>query len=135
MIGDLLSKLDKVKPTGRGRWIACCPAHEDRSPSLSVRELDDGRILLHCFAECEVTEVLGALGLAFEDLYPEKTSEHGRKVRRPFPAHDVLQALAFEALVVSVAAANVARGVILSEADQERLLLAAARCQRAVETI
>jgi len=132
MIGDLLSKLDKVKPTGRGRWIACCPAHEDRSPSLSVRELDDGRILLHCFAECEVTEVLGALGLAFEDLYPKDVG-HGKPMRRPFPAADVLRVIGFEALLVATAAGNIAQGVELKEEDRERLKVAASRIQRAVE--
>jgi hypothetical protein len=41
----LLDKLDGVRPTGAGRWIAKCPAHEDRHASLSVRELDDGHVL------------------------------------------------------------------------------------------
>jgi len=45
----VLDRLDKVKQTGPDRWIACCPAHDDKSPSLAVRELDDGRILLHDF--------------------------------------------------------------------------------------
>ena len=42
----LLDRLDKVRPTGAGTWVARCPAHDDRGPSLSVRELDDGRIEL-----------------------------------------------------------------------------------------
>jgi hypothetical protein len=44
----LLDHLERVKQTGPGRWIARCPAHEDRSPSLSVRELEDGRLLRLC---------------------------------------------------------------------------------------
>jgi DNA primase len=51
-VDAFLDKLTKVKRTGNGTWLACCPAHEDRSPSMSVRELDDGRVLVHCFAGC-----------------------------------------------------------------------------------
>lgn len=62
----LLSRLDKVKQTGQGRWLACCPAHDDKNPSLSVRELDDGRMLLHCFTGCDVHSVLNALSLTLD---------------------------------------------------------------------
>ena len=47
-IEKLLSNLKKIKG-GRDRWTASCPAHEDRSPSLAIRETEDGRILLKCF--------------------------------------------------------------------------------------
>ena len=47
-IEDFLTRLDGVKRTGRG-WQAKCPAHDDRSPSLSIREGELG-VLLHCFA-------------------------------------------------------------------------------------
>jgi 5S rRNA maturation endonuclease (ribonuclease M5) len=49
-----------------------CPAHEDKTPSLSVAEGDDGRILLNCKAGCETEAVVTALGLTMADLYPEK---------------------------------------------------------------
>ncbi len=42
----LLSALDGVKRIGVDRWLTRCPAHDDRRPSLSVRELDDGRLLV-----------------------------------------------------------------------------------------
>jgi len=51
-IEQLLSSLLKVRKVGIGRWIACCPAHNDSKPSLAIRETDDGRVLLHCFAGC-----------------------------------------------------------------------------------
>lgn len=46
----LLARLNLVRKTGNGRWVCRCPAHDDRSPGLSVRELDDGCVLLHCCA-------------------------------------------------------------------------------------
>jgi hypothetical protein len=49
-------------------WIARCPAHEDRSPSLSIREVD-GRTLLHCFAGCTIENICGSLGITVADLF------------------------------------------------------------------
>ena len=58
-----------ARPTGKGRWQARCPAHADRSPSLSIREGRDGRVLVHCFAGCTPTQILAALRLAPRDLF------------------------------------------------------------------
>ena len=42
MIADkLISQLESVRSTGGDRWIARCPAHEDKSPSLAIREVED----------------------------------------------------------------------------------------------
>ncbi|SOD40560.1 DNA primase [Nitrosovibrio sp. Nv4] len=133
-VDKLLSLLHGVKPTGRGRWVSRCPAHEDSRPSLAIRELDDGRVLLHDFAGCPTSDVLAAVGLTLEDLFPERQEGYsGAKERRPWSAIDVLRCVAFEALVVSIAANNVAQGVELPEADRKRLLLAASRLQAATE--
>ena len=129
----ILSRLEKVRKSGPGRWVACCPAHADKSPSLAVRELDDGRVLLHCFAECATEAVLDAIGLEFDDLFPERLTEHRYKPERiPFPAMDILKCVKNESLIVAVAAANMARGQKLSMADRERAMLAAERIARAV---
>ena len=45
----VLSKLPEAKRNGKG-WHARCPAHDDRQPSLSIAEGDDGRALMHCHA-------------------------------------------------------------------------------------
>lgn len=132
----LLSRLDGVRRTGPDRWVARCPAHDDKRASLGVRELDDGRVLLHCFSGCGVEDVVGAAGLALADLFPPSSARHAVKgERRPFPAADVLRAVAFEALVVSVAAVDLARGRKLSDEDRERLRLAAGRLQEAADAV
>ena len=59
----LLSKLDSIRQMGPGRWLARCPAHEDRRASLSVRELDDGTVLVHDFAGCSIFEIVAAAGI------------------------------------------------------------------------
>ena len=74
----VLQGLENVKPGGKG-WTALCPAHEDRQNSLSIREGDDGRALLKCFAGCKTEDVVGALGLAMGDLFPEKQTMNNRK--------------------------------------------------------
>jgi hypothetical protein len=124
MIEDILSRLSKVKRTGSNNWLACCPAHEDRSPSMSIRAEDDGRILVHCHGGCSFEEIVGAVGLGWEPWFPPKPIEHAKAVKRPYPAGDVMEALVNEAALVAVAAANVSAGVELTEDDKERLFLA-----------
>lgn len=130
---DLVSRLEKVRKTGNGRWLACCPAHGDKHASLSVRELDDGRILLHCFAGCATIDVMGALGLAMWELFPQAADFHKPRERRPFAPMDVLRAVAQESLIAATSAANVAKGMTLSDRDRERLWAAASRLQSAYE--
>ena len=128
----LLSRLEGVKRTGPGRWIARCPAHADKRASLSIRELEDGRVLIHDFAGCSAHEVLAAAGLDMTDLFPEREIQHGRPERRPFPAADILRCIGFEALVVASAGAAMLTGEPLSGVDRERLMLAVARLQDAI---
>lgn len=56
----VLAALDNKRQAGR-EWLATCPAHEDRNPSLSIREGADGRVLVICRAGCEQAAVLAAL--------------------------------------------------------------------------
>lgn len=133
-IESLISRLERVKRTGTGRYMARCPGHEDRTASLSVRELDDGRLLLHCFAGCGVGEVLGAVGMTMTDLFPERIqSTTGKSERRPFPAADVLRALALECQVVAVIATDIAAGVVIEPKAKDRVLLAAGRINAALD--
>ena len=67
----LLARLDKVKQTGDKKWMACCSAHDDRTPSLAVQELDDGRVLVKCFAGCGAADVMAAVGLSLSDLFAD----------------------------------------------------------------
>ena len=66
----VLDRLEHVTG-GNGKWMALCPAHKDRSPSLAINETDD-RLLLHCFAGCETKYVAAAVGLDMSDLFHQK---------------------------------------------------------------
>lgn len=131
---SLLSMLNGVRRTGQGRWLAKCPSHKDRTASLAVRELGDGRILIHCFAGCCVHEVVGSVGLRIEDLFPPREDgKHFTKgERRPFPAADVLRAIAFESTLVLIAAADLLAGQPFNDTDRPRLALAVSRIQAAL---
>ena len=82
-------------------------------------------VLLHCFAGGNVGEVVGAVGLDLQDLFPEKPQENAKPpLRRPFPAADVLEALSFECIVIAVHAGDLASGRTLTEKEKARLWLA-----------
>lgn len=117
-IDNILSRLDKVKPNGAGKWLACCPAHDDKNPSLSIKEADNGTVLLKCWAGCSAAEITGAVGLELRDLFV------GDKPRSSQPSRAARQ---FEAMVISVAVGQMRLGKALSAEDQERLELAKRR--------
>lgn len=128
-----LSRLQKVR--GRhGNYTACCPAHEDKAPSLAVKE-EGGKIVMHCFAGCAVHDIVGALGMDMTDLFPPKeqtyTAQPQSKVK--FFASDLLRVIALETQIVSVAAFDMARGKQLPGADLARLQLACERIRTAME--
>jgi len=133
MIENILSRLEKVK--GRNRaYTACCPAHTDKSPSLAIRELDDGRILLKCFADCSIQEIMGAIGMDIGDLFPNVNKDLAQ-VKRKYYASDLLRVIEFEAWVVSVAAHTMSTGKKLSDIDRDRMKVATARIMEAVKYV
>ena len=127
---DLLGRVDKVRGKN-GRYTASCPAHQDKSPSLALRELDDGRILIHCFGGCSTDAVLGAIGLEFTDLFPEKLESATAPIRNPFSAADLLRIIHMETLIVNICAEDLSRGISITHSDRERLKLATERISEA----
>ena len=85
---DILVKLDQVAKTLTG-WTARCPAHDDKSPSLSISKGADGRTLLKCHAGCSADSICSALGITLKDLFSNnvtghfKTSQSGSNQNRP----------------------------------------------------
>ncbi len=103
MIEKILSKLHKVKKYKRGTYAACCPAHNDKNPSLYVTEKSDGTLLIHCMSrQCSAVDIMAAIGLEMTDLFPEKLSDHRRKIYQPWNPGDILESLSRDMLVVSM---------------------------------
>jgi hypothetical protein len=80
-IESVLAQLEHVRRTPRG-WMARCPAHADRTPSLSVRDTGS-RILLNCFAGCSYDEICRSLGIGPLELDAGLTaSSRGQKIAK-----------------------------------------------------
>ncbi len=87
-VEDLLGRLESVRRNGEARWMAKCPAHGDRTASLSVRVGDDGRTLLHCFGGCSFAEIVAALGIEARQLFPASARPWTPRPPRPDPDAD-----------------------------------------------
>ncbi len=141
-IEEILSRLTKVKKTGPGKWIAVCPAHEDRSPSLAIKE-HEGKVLIHCFASCSVADVCGAIGVELSDLFPPSDKREWLEGREKplvfgatrFLAIDALRCLSSEGSVLAICAADIAEGKVLGPEMTERLYLACDRIATALDYV
>lgn len=134
----LLSRLDKVKQTRTDAWQACCPAHDDRSPSLSIRLAEDGKLLLKCWSGCGAADIVAAIGLELTDLFPRRERDTWSKPVAPsqrWIPRDVLSSIAHEALIAALGAGEAAKGGSLSDADRKRLMVAAGRLRAAAEEV
>jgi hypothetical protein len=134
-IDSLITRLNGVKKTGAGRYIAKCPAHSDKSPSLAITQADQ-KILIHCFAGCAVNDVLAAVGMDLSDLFPDKakaSSYSGKPAR--FNAYDVLKCLKTEAGIISLAASDCVKHGVFSEVDALRVEISRVRIYDAIELV
>lgn len=124
----LLGRLEAVKQTKPSRWISRCPAHEDRTPSLSIRETDDGRILIHCFAGCETESVLDAVGLEFSDLFSHALNKTFLKpLRIRLSDREALHLLKHEMWVIALLAEQPVENEGFSQTAIERMRCAGRR--------
>ena len=108
---DILERVQKYKRTGEGKWIATCPAHNDLSPSLSVSETPEGKVLLKCWSGCGALDIITAIGLDWSVLFPP--NDNYRAMSRP--KRDDL-----EDFVVELAEYAKKSGQRLSDADKAR---------------
>jgi hypothetical protein len=127
----VLDRLDRVKPTGPGTWAASCPTpahkHGDRSRGLSVREGDDGRVLIHCFGGCNVADVVGAIGIEMVDLFPVQAIDYpafspkkgffSQPRPKRIPRRDLLEGIERNLRVCSLAFADLSNGKPFSVDD------------------
>lgn len=88
-VARVLEKFPNAKQSGN-EWIASCPSHDDRKPSLSISQGRNGDVLLKCHAGCKTADVLSAAGLEWSDLASSAKSSnrpHSRIVAE-YPYHD-----------------------------------------------
>jgi hypothetical protein len=113
----LLDRLTRVKATRQGQWMAACPCCESKEGRpLAVKESDDGRVLLFAFCGCTTAQVLQRLGLTINDLFEKPVTYHAAPSRQRVAPADVLNALADEVAVVSIALADIDSGKPIDKA-------------------
>jgi hypothetical protein len=154
----LLDKLDAVRQVAHGRWRARCPAHDGKNSNvLSIGETSDGTTLVKCFAGCNVSDVVSAVGLELSDLFPrldwQTTGVHGR-VNRTLKKYDadeanhpylatqrrprvdwpaLITAFELDLLVVHLLLADIAAGKTIPDEDRTTAKTAATRVWTAVQ--
>jgi hypothetical protein len=127
-INNLLAMLDGVRQTSDDSWVSKCPAHDDKSPSLSIKDCGDGTLLMHCFSGCSSVSVIQSLGLKFEDLFPESDFGMPQNRKRRGQSHVAINALNRDFIVMLLAARDVVAGHRLNKEDLKRV-------EKAYETI
>lgn len=74
----MIEELDRrglLSTSSEDSAMARCPAHDDTTPSLSIRRGDKQPVILRCFAGCPAEDVLAALGMRFADISVERAEE------------------------------------------------------------
>jgi len=113
-----LNKLHKVRPQGKSRWIACCPCHDDKSPSLAISD-DNGVVLIHCFGcGANAVAVAETLGIDLSELFPDGVT-YDKQQRKYFPADQVLQSLKVESTVLYLISKEMLKGKMTKEIKDE----------------
>lgn len=127
-IETITSRLDNPKKSGNS-WLARCPAHADKSPSLSVTEAADGRVLLHCHAGCETEDILAAIGLTLRDLFPESSMNPAARRVYATAKQQVAnnELLTHELHIVKIACNRIRAGETLDQVNLARVHLARQR--------
>jgi len=130
----LIGRLKHVRQFSENRFRGQCPVHGgDSTNALSVTKLEDGRILLHCFAhECPPLEIVQSLGLDMQALFPERLTHHASPQERQRWHEGALHrdwakeaaSIQYEARVVYFAALDTRDNRPLSDTDMQRLELA-----------
>ncbi|SDY64043.1 hypothetical protein [Nitrosomonas sp. Nm33] len=120
-----------------GGLLAFCPGHNDRkSRSLAANIGREGQILLKCFAGCNVHEITSAMGLSVSDLFPDTSKDkYDPQSRAFFQEWQILEALAFDAAIVLIAAHRLNEGDKLPEADLKYLAEAVIRISEAISYV
>ena len=71
--------------SAKSRHLVSCPAHDDAAPSLSIRQTQAGKVLIHCFAGCSFGAVLAAIRNGARPEPPTRVAESSR-ISRDWPS-------------------------------------------------
>lgn len=127
----ILERLRKLRKISRQKWQACCPSHDDNTPSLSIK-LSDNCLLLYCHAGCTIHDICGALSIKITDLFLNRkdinTVNDWKKAR-------FQEALINERLIVAMYKNRCTTHQRISKQDDLRYQKAVERIQKIEEII
>jgi len=136
----ILPLLTGVKQTSDNSWIAKCCVHEDRNPSLSITEKSAASgeliVLMHCFS-CGASgaNVCDVLGIPYSTMYPDSLHRNYYYESSPlnsFPAKDILQCIADDALYIELVCREYLRAGTTSDEDVKGITEARLRLEEAL---
>lgn len=74
-LGALLRSMNLAPRRNGSGYLCRCPAHDDRSPSLSIRVAENGRLLAYCHAGCDFRLIVHALGIRGAPVQADRAKE------------------------------------------------------------
>ena len=124
---DFLNKLQKLKQTKNNEWVACCPVHDDKNPSMHIKISDEGDLLLHCFGcHAPYLEILGSLGFDAFDFIPEqkryKKHNNGTYIKTQISGESMLQILDKKLNIIMFVLQDMVDGVVLGADEMTHII-------------
>jgi hypothetical protein len=123
-VHPILDRLEKVRQVKPDAWTACCPAHDDSSPSLAIADKGD-RVLMHCYGGCTFDEIRAALGMQAHEFYAD--SKAPKSAAPGVSMRSLNDPLVRELVLCWVLAADRSKGKPISPADLARERIARQR--------
>jgi hypothetical protein len=123
-VHPILDRLEKVRQVKPDAWTACCPAHDDSSPSVAIADKGD-RVLMHCYGGCTFDEIRAALGMQAHEFYAD--SKAPKSAAPGVSMRSLNDALVRELVLCWVLAADRSKGKPISPADLARERIARQR--------
>ena len=83
LASDFAELCEGVRFLREGHYMARCPAHDDSTPSLDIKDGDKG-LLLHCYAGCEFSDICQSVGVQMKDVFLNQdfvAKKYPKKVR------------------------------------------------------
>jgi hypothetical protein len=128
-VDHILDKLERVRRIKPDQWVACCPAHEDSTPSLAIRDTGD-KLLMRCYAGCTFQEIAESLGMRQHEFFRD-----GKEPKSGIPGvsrRDIYRDLTVELMTAYVVTRDRAEGKQIAPHDVEREKLAWQRISKAM---
>ena len=112
---SIAGALSKAKRSGPNQYTACCPAHDDNSPSLSIKDSPDGKVLVHCHAGCTQDEVINAL--RDMGLWHQPSAHRIKQIKRQSAEGDIKRC----EILLALATSEHKQGIVHSEWERAQI--------------